>query len=176
MNRNDALAEMQTMHSSRLVTKQSIIGWYIFYCHKLPKMKPERSMADLVRTIALWMELTQKGGTPAFPYHYKTDIFISAGTDKNGRPDPYFGISMLTLFVGIVILFIRPGIGLFTIGIAISTIIINYVTRGGSRNLDTVISPRETVDAVIWLRNRYVSNSKIDSTEAEPGSEKRNDN
>jgi hypothetical protein len=172
MNRKDALEEIQTMHLSELVTKRSIIGWYTFYGDKLPMMKPERSMADLTRTIALWMDLTEKGGSPAFPYHYKTNIPISDDAVKNSSPDPYLGISLLTLFVGIVMLFIRSGIGLLIIGLAISTIIMNYLIRGGSRNLDTVISARETAGAIIWLRKNYDAKSNINFAEAKQPGEK----
>ena len=67
MTKENALKQIQLMHEQKLITKDSIVGWYSFYSNKLPKMKPERSSADLVRTIALWMELTEKGGSPEFP-------------------------------------------------------------------------------------------------------------
>ena len=57
MTKENALEQIQLMHKKRLISKESIVGWYSFYSNKLPKIKPERSSADLIRTIGIWMEL-----------------------------------------------------------------------------------------------------------------------
>ena len=147
------LAHIQEMHERQLVTRDSIINWYYFYANKLPKMKPERSNADLVRTIALWMELTDSGGAPGFPFDYKTDIKIPDSSINRINVDPYFILNQLLMVTGIVTIFIRWKWGLGIIGFSILSFIVNYQLRGGPKNFDSVRLTNEGQRAIEWIKS-----------------------
>jgi len=136
MDKEQALKTIQHMHETRTITRESIIGWYYFYSHKLPKMFPERSEAGLIRTIALWMELTDKGGAPAFPHDYKSELNFSFDLTSTPKLSIALPIGVLTSVAGIITLFfnIIIGIGLVVVGQII--IFIDYKLRGGSTNPD----------------------------------------
>jgi hypothetical protein len=73
MDRVKALEVIQRTHETHVVTNKGITAWYYFYAHQLPKRHPEGSDADLIRSAALSMELTERGGSPAFASEYKSE-------------------------------------------------------------------------------------------------------
>ncbi len=152
MTTENALKQIQLMHEQKLITKDSIIGWYSFYSNKLPKMKPGRSSADLVRTISLWMELTEKGGSPEFPYDYNTDINLSHVPTKNEKPDILFGVNWLIIIIGLILLFFNFYFGLTSFFIGILFMIINYKFKGGSKNIDTVTRTKDGKKVIEWIQ------------------------
>ena len=89
------------MHETQTVRRESIIAWYRWYSvlHRFPTMHPERSDVDLLRTIALWMELTDRGGSPGFPHDYKTDITFSTSAPLQSAKQ---NIASILGFVGMV--------------------------------------------------------------------------
>ena len=135
MDIQQAAQEIQRMHDTETVRRESIIAWYSFCARKLPSMQPERSDVDLIRTIALWMELTDRGGSPGFPYAYKSALsfpMINAAEPANPSVTWLFGA--VAFVAGIVTLFLNWKIGL---GLIAAGAIINYAAynfRGGATN------------------------------------------
>jgi hypothetical protein len=146
-------AHIQEMHERQLVTRESVINWYLFYANKLPKMTPERSDADLIRTIALWMELTDKGGSPEFPFDYKTDITIPKFSAETKKADPFFTVNLLLLISGLIAIFIKWKLGLGLIGLGILSMIVNYLFRGGSKNYESVVATTDGQRVIEWIKN-----------------------
>ncbi|MFQ5752802.1 MAG: hypothetical protein ACE5HI_12470 [bacterium] len=137
MHKEDALVEIQKMHETKEVTRKSIIGWYSFYSQKLPKMKPERSDVDLIRTIALWMDLTDKGGRPPFPYNYKSKINLeSIDMNSPAKESKLFPVGILTFLIGIILLFFNWRLGIFIMLIGPAILFIGYKLQGGATNPD----------------------------------------
>lgn len=135
MNKEDALAEIQKMHETKKVTKESIIGWYSFYSHKLPKMKPERSDVDLIRTIALWMDLTDKGGRPPFPYDYKSKLNLeSIDISSPAKSSKFFPLGILAFLIGIIVLFFNWRLGIIIILLGPAILFFGYKLEGGATN------------------------------------------
>lgn len=139
MENGEALAAIQEMHASKTVSRRSIIGWYNFYSHKLPKMTPERSEADLIRTIALWMELTDKGGVPAFPYDYNAHADLKLDLiDRSVPPNASIAwlVGTISMVTGFVLLFFNLllGLGLLILGLVIW--VAGYTMQGGATNMD----------------------------------------
>jgi hypothetical protein len=160
MHKKDALAEIQKMHETKEVTRNSIIGWYSFYSHKLPKMKPERSDVDLVRTIALWMELTEKGGKPPFPYDYKSKINLES-IDMNSpvKGSKLFPIGILTFLIGTILLFFNWRLGGIIILIGPAILFIGYKLQGGATNPDilkenSLLFRKEGQHVFNWMEGR----------------------
>lgn len=152
MTKESAFKQIELMHEQKLITENSIIGWYYLYSHKLPKMKPERSLADVLRTIALWMELTDKGGLPGFPYDYQTDIKIPIGAIKNKRPNFIIEVSWILAIVGLLLLFFDLIFGLSSIFLGILLLIVNYNLAGGSKNIDSAIGLRSGRRVAEWIQ------------------------
>jgi hypothetical protein len=147
---------IREMHERQLVTKDSVINWYYFYADKLPKMTPEKSDADLIRTMALWMELTDKGGSPEFPYDYKTDILIPKFSIEERKIDPFFSINILLIIVGLVSIFINLKIGIGLIAVGVLLMIVNYKIRGASRNFETVVSTQDGQRVISWITENKI--------------------
>jgi hypothetical protein len=81
MELREALQEIQRMHATETVRRESIIAWYRWFHRRVPRdfpvMVPERSEGDLVMTAALWMTLSDVGGDPPFPYDYRSELNLS---------------------------------------------------------------------------------------------------
>lgn len=130
-----ALQKIERMHKSETVRRESIIAWYRFYATQLPPMHPERSDVDLIRTIALWMELTDRGGSPAFPYEYKTDIqFPTINVAEPAVPNVAWLLGVLAIVAGLVTLFLNWKIGLALMLSGPIMQIVGYKLAGGSAN------------------------------------------
>ena len=113
MDIQQALQHIQRMHETETVRRESIIGWYCFYAKKLPSMQLERSDVDLSRTIALWMELTDRGGSPGFPHDYKSALsFPTISAAEPANPNKMWLFGAVSFVAGIVILFFNWKIGL----------------------------------------------------------------
>ncbi len=140
MTKPEALQAIQRMHETRTVTKESVIGWYSFYSDKLPRMRPEQSDSALVRTVSLWMTLTDRGGSPEFPFDYRADIELSTvpGNDDS-KPDPLWLISLLLIGGGLIALFFvwKIGLGMAMFGILVNLLL--YKRRGGADNPDLMV-------------------------------------
>jgi hypothetical protein len=116
MDKAEALTEIQRMHEKKTVQPKSIIAWYYFYSHKLPIMRPERSTVDLVRTAALWMELTDRGGSPGFPYDYRSELRVThADSPDAGKPNHGFRLGVGLILLGLIALFVKPLVGILLI-------------------------------------------------------------
>jgi|GEM_PF-3369189 len=162
MDKKQALEAIQRMHETRTITRESILGWYHFYSNKLPKMYPERSEVDLIRTIALWMELTDKGGSPAFPYDYKSGLNLSNDLKSPPKPSIAFPIGMLSSIVGIVTLFFNIIIGIILIFAGQIVIYVGYKLRGGPTNPDllkddTLLFRKEGKRVIEWIQKHEVN-------------------
>lgn len=137
MNKEEALRLMQEMYDKQAISRESIIAWYTVYSHKLPRMHPERSEIDLIRTIALWMEVTNRGGTPSFPYNFKSEIQINLTSMNSGTTKERSNIwasGMVLLVVGFLAMFYQLllGIGLVVSGGVL--LYIGYKMAGGATN------------------------------------------
>jgi hypothetical protein len=141
MHGHQALQEIQRMHETETVRRESIIAWYRWYSqfpsNRLPRMYPERSDVDLIRTIALWMELTDRGGNPGFPYEYKCALgFPEINPTQLAKGSRGWVVGALAFLAGIVVVFFDWRIGLTII---IGGGVINYVSyklAGGAANPD----------------------------------------
>lgn len=127
-------------------------------------MTPERSGADLIRTIALWMELTDKGGAPAFPYDYhahpdlKLDLIDLSLILRQVKRGLFGVISMLT---GLVLLFFNfvLGLGLLLLGPVIW--VVGYTMQGGATNID--LFRKETERVLRWVQEHSLKNASCGS-------------
>lgn len=135
MDIQQAAQEIRRMHESQTVHRESIIAWYRFYGHKLPRRYPERSDSDLIQTVALWMELTDRGGSPEFPYDYKSDLnFSTINPAEPARGNRTWLLSVIAIVAGVVTLFFSWKIGL---GLIVGGSIVNYLgykLAGGPSN------------------------------------------
>lgn len=152
MTKENAFKQIQLMHEQEHITENSIIGWYYFYSHKLPKMKPERSLADVLRTIALWMELTDNGGSPGFPYDYQTNIKIPIETIKAKKLNFFVEVCWILVIVGLILLFFNIILGLSSISLGILLLIVNYNLSDGSKNIESVIGLKSSKRVVEWIQ------------------------
>ena len=139
MSRANYLAQIQQMHASGVVSRDAVIAWYRFYESSLPKMQPERSVVDLIRTVNLWMQLTDQGGPQPFPFEYRSSLVFAALSDPgtfSRKPNPAVPLGQLAVLSGLVGLFFsrRIGVGLMILGAAV--LFIGYKLDGGSANLD----------------------------------------
>jgi hypothetical protein len=146
------------MHEDRTVRRESIVAWYRFYSRKLPRMYPERSDVDLVRTIALWMELTDKGGRPGFPFDYRSDLeFSTVDVAREPRGSVLWLVGEVVLGAGVIALFFSWKVGLVLV---LSGVLIEYAAyrvRGGATNSDlltegTTLYEREGRRVIEWAR------------------------
>jgi len=161
MDREQALKKIQHMHETRTITRESIIGWYYFYSNKLPRMLPERSEVDLIRTIALWMELTDKGGAPAFPYDYKSELNFSLDLTPTQKRSVAFLIGILTSIAGIITLFSNIIIGISLVVVGQIIVVIDYKLRGGPINPDllkedTLLFRKEGKRVIEWSQKQKI--------------------
>jgi len=137
MDEDSALHEIQRMHEAKTVRRESIIGWYYWYADKLPRMHPERSVVDLVRTGALWMELTDRGGKPGFPYEYRSELDLSVmESPLPTKPSWAYRVGLLLILAGLIGLFVRPlaAAGLIVLGPVVWWV--GYQLSGGPTNPD----------------------------------------
>ena len=114
-------------------------------------MAPERSDADLIRTIALWMELTDKGGSPGFPFEYKTDIIIPKFSIEEKKIDPFFSVNVLLIIAGLISIFINLKVGIGLIAVGVLLMIVNYKIRGASRQFETVVNTQDGQRVIGWI-------------------------
>lgn len=127
------LAAIQSMHESKTVTREGLIGWYRWYKNQLPRLQPDSSEKDLLLSLATWMELSDRGGHPGFPYDYATDLdFASVDLDTADRPSLTWLLGVLIIASGLVALFIKVwlGVGLVIAGVALHWLL--YKVRGGA--------------------------------------------
>ncbi len=116
MDKAAALTTIQRMHETRTISNDAIIAWYRLYDHKLPRMHPERSDVDLVRTIALWMELTDRGGNPGFPFQYRSALnFPSIDPTRTGKPKIAWLVGNGISLIGVILLLFNWKIALVLI-------------------------------------------------------------
>jgi hypothetical protein len=157
MDKAALLATLQRMHETRTISNSEIIAWYHFYAHKLPKMYPERSDVDLIRTVALWMKLTDSGGDPGFPFHYRSELtYPSIDPFRSSKPRIWFlfgnGISLL----GVILLFLNWKIALVLIigGQAIDYVA--YRAAGGPTNPD-LMTEGDVPPKTRWVSDLHYS-------------------
>lgn len=137
MDKAAALTTIQRMHETRTVTNDAIIAWYYFYNHKLPRMHPERSDIDLIRTIALWMKLTDRGGAPGFPFQYRSALsFPSIDPTRPAKPRIAWLIGNGISLIGVILLLFNWKIALVIIIGGQGINYLGYRVAGGSSNPD----------------------------------------
>jgi hypothetical protein len=135
MNKAKALALIQHMHETKTVTNDAVIAWYKFFAHNLPKMRPERSDVDLLRTVALWMELTKNGGSPGFLYQYRSEpTYPSIKPHEPAKPDRSWLIGTMVSICGIAALFLDWKLGVVLIVGGQLIHFIAYRIAGGPTN------------------------------------------
>ena len=135
MDIQQASQEIQRMHETETLRRESIIAWYSLYANKLPSMQPERSDVDLIRTIAIWMELTDRGGSPGFPYDYKSALsFPTINPAEPAKPSVMWLFGAVAFVAGIVTLFFNWKIGLALIVAGPLIIFVAYKLSGGTTN------------------------------------------
>ncbi len=168
----DALRQIERMHETQTVRRESIIGWYRWYSvfHKFPPMYPERSDVDLVRTIALWMELTDRGGSPGFPYEYKTDITFSTSTSSQSTKQSIASIlgfvGMVGAVIGIAALFFNWKTGLAVILGSVLSNLTGYWVAGGSSNPSVMTPGTRSYRAEGKRVLEWVAKQGVDDTNA----------
>lgn len=160
MDAQRALELIQRMHTEKTVRRESIVGWYRFYARKLPRMHPERSDVDLIRTVALWMQLTDRGGSPGFPYEYKCEVRFPT-IDPKGVPraSVTWPLGVAAIIIGIIVLFFNWKIGLALVVAGPMLQYIGYRLRGGPANPDlmkegTTLYEREGRRVLEWAEQR----------------------
>ena len=127
------LEAIQQMHETKTVTRDALIGWYGWYQSQLPPLKPVRSDTDLLLTLATWMDLTEKGGQPAFPYEYRTDLdFPTVDFDIADRPSLAWPLGALMVIGGLIILFFHLWMGLSLIAGGLLLHWLLYRSRGAA--------------------------------------------
>lgn len=141
MDPQQALQEIERMHETETVRRESIISWYRWYSqfpsNRLPRMYPERSDVDLIRTLALWMELTDRGGSPGFPYEYKSALSLPAiNPAQAANPSIMWLVGALAFVAGIAGLFFNWEVGLTLIIAGPTMIYVSYKLSGGATNPD----------------------------------------
>lgn len=156
MNKTDAIRNLQMMHESQTVTRDGIIAWYYFYSDKLPPMRPERSDLDLIRTIALWMRLTDQGASPGFPYDYAPDLRLGSVNVLRRRSHKLtFALEMTALAAGLALLFFGWRIGiLFIIG-GLTIPIVAYLLRHSTPS--SKLLQEYTIRAMQWSERQDLS-------------------
>jgi len=129
---HEADFEYKRMHESRTIRRASIIAWYRLYDHKLPDLKPCSSDAELIRTIALWMTLSDNGGKPGFPFDYASELQLDREYFVDSvRPSRLWASSVFVFALGLIWLFIRWQLGLAVIALGIIINIMSYYITGG---------------------------------------------
>lgn len=154
------------MHETHTVTNEAITAWYYFYTHQLPKMRPDRSEVDLIRTAALWMELTDRGGSPVFPYEYKSELsFPSINPAELSPQNVTWMLGVISAAAGIVALFFnwRVGMALIVAGPIIH--VVGYKISGGPTNPDlmkegTTLYRKEGMRVVKWATEQSEAQPK----------------
>lgn len=121
------------------VRRESIVAWYRwcsqFSSNRLPRMYPDRSDVDLIRTMALWMELTDQGGSPGFPYKYKSDLsFPTINPAEPPQPSVMWLVGAVAFVTGVVALFFNWKIGLALLIGGVVIYYVGYKLSGGATN------------------------------------------
>lgn len=143
MNKAEAFKEIQKMHIDGIIRRESIIAWYIFYSHKLPRMQPERSVVDLIQTAALWMRLTDEGGQPGFPFQYKSNLRLPDPTQINPKGSPLWLLGTIFLLLSLPLILLNWKVAVIIALIGIVFHFIGYYVAGGSKNIDLL--SRDTI-------------------------------
>jgi hypothetical protein len=147
VTRDESMEHLQHMHTTQTVSRESIIAWYTFYRDKLPTMNPDRSEVDLIRTVALWMQLTDQGGAPRFPWDYQSTLsfpeMLQAQTNP-GKPSPVLPIAVLLLLGGLVAFFVSKDWALPLLLGGIAALYFGYKLQGGATNAGLMV-PRSTL-------------------------------
>jgi len=156
MDAQEASELIERMHAEETVRNDSIIAWYRFYERHLPTMHPERSDVDLMRTVALWMELTDKGGSPGFPYEYRSEFQFPA-VNPNIEPRTNIGwfLGIAVIGCGIVAIFFNWKISLALVALGTIVQYVGYRLNGGPANADlmkegTKLYEREGRRVIEW--------------------------
>lgn len=139
MGNKQLLQELQRMHEEETVRRESIIAWYRWYSqfpsNRLARMYPERSDVDLIRTIALWMDLTDRGGEPGFPYDYRSALdFGSIQRTATATPSTMGLVGLIAIALGIVVLFFNWKLGVALVIVGSITNYVGYRLGGGATN------------------------------------------
>lgn len=130
-----AAQEIRRMHETETVHRESIVAWYHFYADKLPKMHPGRSDVDLIRTAALWMKLSDRGGNPGFPYDYRSKLdFPSVRPAEPLKPSIAWLFGVIAVLAGLVALFFNWKLGLTLILAGPVIQFVAYKLAGGPTN------------------------------------------
>ena len=168
MDNEQALQEFQRMHETETVRRESIIAWYRWHSqmpsNRLPQMYPERSDVDLIRTIALWMELTDRGGNPGFPYDYKSALnFPTINPTRPAKGSTSWLVGTVVFVVGIVAVFFNWIIGLLLIIGGSLVVCAGYKLSGGASNPDlmkegSALYEREGKRVLEWAVTHAVGN------------------
>lgn len=165
MNRAEALQEIQRMHEHRTVRPESIVAWYRFYSNKLPRMYPERSDVDLIRTAALWMELTDRGGSPGFPFDYRSELnFSTVGPTRTPRGNRFWVFGVSVMIAGLVTLFFAWKIAIVMLVAGVIIHYLGYRLSGGPANPDlmtegTTLYEQEGRRVMEWAMERRAPSS-----------------
>lgn len=142
MTLDESLAHLQHMHAAQAVSRESIIAWYTFYGDKLPTMNPERSEVNLIRTVALWMRLTDQGGAPGFPWDYRSTLslpeVLRAQTNP-GKPSPMLPLGVLLLLGGVVAFFVSNDWALPLLLGGVAALYFGYKQQGGATNAGLMV-------------------------------------
>lgn len=166
MDRARALAVIQRMHETRTVANEAIIAWYYFYAHQLPKMHPERSDVDLMRTGALWMELTDGGASYGFPYQYKSALrFPSISPSESSPPNVTWLLGVICIVAGIIALYFNWRVGLALIVAGPIIHFVGYKLVGGPTNPNlmkegTTLYEKEGKRVVEWTTKQSKAQSR----------------
>lgn len=133
MESESALGAVQRMHQEKTLTRAGLIGWYRWNQNQLPPLEPESSERDLLLALATWMDLTEKGGKPAFPYSYATDLdFSTVDLDTADRPSLAWLLGVLLIGIGLVVLFIKVRLGITLVAAGLLFQWLMYKACGGA--------------------------------------------
>ncbi len=144
MDKTEALKEIQRMHADKIVRRESIIAWYKFYSNKLPRMHPERSIVELIQTIDLWMDLTDKGGQPGFPFQYQSELELPDPSQIKPKGSPLWLLGTIVLIVSLPLIYFhwKSAVIIALLGFFIN--LAGYHKAGGQKNVD-LLSPDTTL-------------------------------
>ena len=137
MSPEDAASQLQRMHTTRTVSREAIIAWYTFYRDELPSMYPARSEVDLIRTAALWMRLTDRGGLPGFPWDYHSAFSFQKVLNAQAnpsKPNPAAPLGASLVLGGLGAFFVSRVWAVSLLIAGASVLYFGYKGQGGATN------------------------------------------
>lgn len=149
-----AYDEIDKMNETKTVTASSVVAWYVIHSEQLKKyhiMMPERSVADNLRTMELWMRISENGGRDAFPFDYQADFDLAEIEQViDTKPETFRVIGWVITFIGFILMFSRGLWGGLLLFIGFMFEYISYKIRRNGKKGSLYI--KEIKKAAKWIK------------------------